>query len=422
MRWLLLLAVIACKRDDAASPLPRRDGGRPSDVNAVALDDAAVAKATPIATKIVVGDDVSCVVMSEGSLRCWGNNGDGQLGNGTTVDSPSPVTSKLRGVKDVVLGARHACALLDDESVTCWGGIQFGNADRLSPRAAPGVSKAKRIFAVGGASCATTEPGPLVCWGDVDVAGHLRLAGGAADHRMPTPSRGLDHVTALTATGALHEDGSVSFWRADGVPVKTTLSGVTEIASWGDRICGLRKDGSVACAGPTPRCAVVAKPAAMPAKSAKPTKGKRKPAPKTPPKREPALVVETVPLPAAKHLAFDAGPCVVTTTGKLECVSETDPCTAEAQWPGLANVEMVSGFCARARGGAVRCWPADHKTRVVRAVRGVESVIDLAASSSHACAIRSDRSVACWGNNKHGALGRGKAADEIAAEASAIAQ
>jgi hypothetical protein len=437
------VGLVACKNKEVPFKPPPKDA--PAALPADAADiDAAVAAAKVGATKIVVGDHTTCAVMADATLRCWGKNSDGQLGNGTIVDSPKPVMPNLRGVTDVVLGTAHACALLDDRSVTCWGRINFGHKESLlAPAAAPGVAKVKRIFAVGNASCATLEDGPLVCFGDVDLQGHLRLAGPAVEHRVPTPAEGLDHVMMLTANGALHEDGTVSYWGTDGAPKKTPLAGVTEIASSGAEICGLRKDGSVACVGPTTVCAAaVPKPPPAPKKAApkaKVPKGKVAPkgkatkpaakgkaAPKgkvaTPaPAPPPALApVEVLRLPPAKHLAFDVGLCVVTKTGLLQCVSATDGCKQDSPWPGLANVETVSGSCARLHDGGVKCWSVDSKSRLVSSVAGVTKTREMSVSSSHACVLMTDQEILCWGSNKFGALGRGESDDDLHREAQAV--
>ena len=281
-----------------------------------------------------------------------------------------------------------------------------------------------------------------MCWGDIDVRGHLKLSGGSMN-RMPTPANGLDHVVAITANGALKEDGTVWFWGSDGDPVKTAMTGVIEIASTGDEVCGLRRDGSVACAGPATRCAAAApkaapKPAPKPvpkkatAKKAAPKKTvKGKPVAKAPAKTttKPAakpsestrmLPIEVLRLPPAKHLAFDVGLCVVTRTGKLQCLAPRDGCSVDAPWPGLASVDYVIGNCARLADGNARCWSVDMKSRLVTAVAGVGGAISVAASSSHACAILGDRSVVCWGSNKFGALGRGEASEAAHPEASAV--
>ena len=429
-------ALVACKRKQVPFQPPPEDDAAVAAVDAAAEVDAAVLVEPLGATKIVVGNHASCAIMVDATVRCWGKNSDGQLGNGTTADSPVPVQPNLRGVKDIVLGAAHACALLDDQSITCWGKINFGSREKLlAPTGVPGIAKAKRIFAVGAASCATLDNTSLVCWGDVDVKGRLRLSGGPVEHRVPTPTAGLSRVVALTANGALHEDGTVSFWGTDGVPVRTAIAGAIEVASTGDEVCALRRDGKVACAGPATRCAAAApkppapkhapakKPAAKkaPAKKGKPVKPANKaPAKPAEPPKAALMPFEVLRLPAAKHLAFDAGLCVVTRAGKLQCLASGDGCKVDAPWPGLARVDYVTGSCAREADGDARCWFVDRKSRTVAEVEGVGGAISVAASSSHACAILGDRSIVCWGSNRHGALGRGKADEQAYPEASPV--
>ncbi|HTL36639.1 MAG TPA: hypothetical protein VL326_26075 [Kofleriaceae bacterium] len=434
-RWLFAIAVASvvasCKNRDIPYKPPKQDAAAVV-ADAGEVIDAAVATTKLGATKVAVGENFSCAVLTDKTLRCWGRNNEGQLGTGTMTDSPAPVAPKLVGVIDVVVGTAHACALLDDRSVTCWGRINYGHAENLLlPTGVAGVAKVKRLFAVRRASCATLDDGELVCWGDVDLQGHLRLPGSTIEHRVPTPVEGLSKVAMLTVNGALHEDGTVSFWGADGVPEKTALTGVSEIASSGEEVCGLREDGSVACVGPTTVCAANAPkppvkkaPAKAPAKKApakktatKTTKKTaKKPAPKKPepkkpePKPEPAppkeQPIEVLALPPAKHLAFDVGLCVVTKTGALQCLAARDGCKQDSPWPGLANLDRVNGFCALARDGAVKCWDVDRKSRLVSAIAEATNVRDLVVSSTHACALRSDHEIVCWGSNKFGALGR----------------
>ena len=305
---------------------------------------------------------------------------------------------------------------LDDGSVACWGDIGFGKADHVAvPTGVEGINDAKHVFAVGAASCATMSNGAFVCWGDIDEKGHLRLLGGAREHRVPTPGEGLGHVVALTEAGALREDGDVDVWGANGVPKHSGLSGITEIAAAGDGVCGLTKDGDVVCTGGVPHCAATApkpaRPAPKPAKAPKgKTKGKKgkvtaKPA--EPPPAAPAAV-ETLALPKARHLAFDVGLCVVTTTGKLVCLQPNNPCEVDTPWPGLAKVDVVDGHCARATDGTVRCWQVDRKSRTVGTVNGVTGASQMASSASHGCALLAGPArVVCWGENAHGELGRG---------------
>lgn len=69
----------------------------------------------------------SCVVLSNGSVKCWGNNSAGQLGDGTKSISSTPVfVSGINNAIGVSAGNNHTCALLSDATVKCWGENYFG--------------------------------------------------------------------------------------------------------------------------------------------------------------------------------------------------------------------------------------------------------------------------------------------------------
>ncbi len=65
----------------------------------------------------------TCVVKTDGGARCWGDNNDGELGNGTGLFSSTPVnvSGLSSGVSNVVVGYEYACALLNNGQVKCWG-------------------------------------------------------------------------------------------------------------------------------------------------------------------------------------------------------------------------------------------------------------------------------------------------------------
>lgn len=78
-------------------------------------------------SQLTGGSSHSCALLSDGTIRCWGSNGLGQLGNGTTTDSNIPVAvSGLSGATAIAAGSNHTCAVLPDSTLKCWGSNQLG--------------------------------------------------------------------------------------------------------------------------------------------------------------------------------------------------------------------------------------------------------------------------------------------------------
>ncbi len=69
------------------------------------------------------GWNSTCAVISGGELRCWGWNFYGQLGDGTTVNHSSPVRVRFLtdGVKRIGVGWGHTCVVTESGTVKCWG-------------------------------------------------------------------------------------------------------------------------------------------------------------------------------------------------------------------------------------------------------------------------------------------------------------
>jgi alpha-tubulin suppressor-like RCC1 family protein len=76
---------------------------------------------------IAAGYNHTCAVLASGEARCWGWNAAGQLGDGTTTDSPTPLAvPSLSGVTTIAGGGFHTCAGHADGSVACWGSNDSG--------------------------------------------------------------------------------------------------------------------------------------------------------------------------------------------------------------------------------------------------------------------------------------------------------
>src|SRR2546425_9058287 len=104
-----------------------------------------------------VSASFTCQLMGDGTARCWGQNTNGQLGNGNKTDQHTPVPGYgLGNVEAFPAGGGHACAVLSLGSVRCWGlngSGQLGNggtADSSTPVITGSFSNAKAI-ATGGA-------------------------------------------------------------------------------------------------------------------------------------------------------------------------------------------------------------------------------------------------------------------------------
>lgn len=135
------------------------------------------------AVSISAGTNHTCAVLSDGSARCWGSNEDGQIGDGTTVGRLRAV--RVDGIEDAVeisAGGYHTCARLADATVRCWGSNHQGQVGTGAPSAADpieeralaviGVAGAVGISAGGFHTCAVLATGRIACWG-YDNAGQL---------------------------------------------------------------------------------------------------------------------------------------------------------------------------------------------------------------------------------------------------------
>jgi len=167
---------------------------------------------------LATGWSHACVILATGGVTCWGGNDHGQLGLGHTsnlgddedlrdvpaarrqVDlGPTPVSA-------LAAGGRHTCALLDDGRVKCWGDngngqLGLGDANHRGddpgemgdalPAVDLGTGRRALSIAAGGThTCAVLDDGSVKCWGANTRGqlglGDLRARGGAACGRSRT--------------------------------------------------------------------------------------------------------------------------------------------------------------------------------------------------------------------------------------------
>ena len=218
------------------------------------------------------GSAFSLGLLSDGSVWSWGDDEDGQLGNGameTERDTPVAVSGLSSGVSAIsaAVDGNHSLALLGDGTVRAWGyngAGQLGDGSTESsdvPVTVSGLSEAAAIAAGGGFSLALLKNGTVVAWGEGEF-GELG-DGKTSNSDVPVAMSGLSGVVAIAAgehTGlALLANGTVMAWGAnqggelgDGtiggisdVPVAVSgLSGVKAIAGGGANLA-LLSNGTV---------------------------------------------------------------------------------------------------------------------------------------------------------------------------------
>ena len=215
------------------------------------------------AVDVVGAEDGACAVFEDGTVRCWGMNNAGQLGDGTTQMPLAPVAADfLRGARWISMGSGHACAVLSGGTVSCWGGNESGQLGdgtmvaRLTPRLVQLPSEAVATAVTTDSSCALAKDGDVYCWGAGGVLGS------SENVLVPQSVIGLESsASKLVAAGrgycALIGE-TIECWGLDlpDVPTRLGASPVTKVqgsfkslSAFDHLACGTSTDDKLLCWG-----------------------------------------------------------------------------------------------------------------------------------------------------------------------------
>ena len=221
--------------DEDCDNHPDRDYACKKTPTAVNLGASRTAKA------VSLGAQHTCAILDDDSLKCWGYNGSGELGDGTNTNRTTPTAVDLgagRTAKAVSLGSSHTCAILDDDSLKCWGDndyIHFDGTsdDRNSPTSIDlGVGRTAKAVSLGvHHTCAILDNDLAKCWGSshsshdyhqrgashtIDVEGTDIIYLGSWDGNIPTAnaiSAGYYHTCAILDDDSLKCWGHNQYWQ-----------------------------------------------------------------------------------------------------------------------------------------------------------------------------------------------------------------
>lgn len=379
----------------------------------------------------------TCALTGTGVVKCWGENSYGQLGNGTTTNQNRPVSvSGLNsGMLAVVANGSHSCAIDNVGGVKCWGdngGGQLGVFASTSQYLPVGVSwlssGAIAVVAGGTYTCALTNTGGVKCWGD-NTFGQLG-DGTTLGHMQPMPVSGLSSGVIAISAGTLHtcaltSAGGVKCWgtnwfgglgdgttidRAIPVAVSGLSSGVVAIAAGNGNTCAIVTGGGLKCWGYN-----------YSGQLGDGTKIDR-------------LTPVAVSGLSSGVVAIAAGgwhTCALTSSGAVKCWGLNDrgqlgdgtttdhitPAPVSGLTSGVAAITAQQGYaCALTAAGGVKCWGTNEYGQLGDgttsnqlmpvSVSGLNSgVAVISTGPSHACALTIGGAVKCWGSNRNGQLG-----------------
>ena len=376
--------------------------------------------------KIAAGGAHTCALTAEEEVICWGKGSYGRLGNNATGDKDHQVpvksvdgTSTLDDILEISAGGSTTCALESNGKVLCWGYGASGrlgndnsdNENKLPIYVVDGDGSSTHLTGIvqittgGGHSCALKTDGGVLCWG-INQFGQLgnNVSGTSnnKDHPVAVKSvdgasnlGGITYIVAGTEfTCALSYRKKVYCWGfnyygqlgnntttdsslpvlvVDGDSSTNGLSEITQIATGDGQTCALNSNGNAYCWGS--------------GTSGELGNGA------TGSKNYPVLVVDgqssTTALAGIVQVgAGDSFSCALKSDGGVHCFG------AES-YGKLGNNETASG----------KNYPVPVLDSAGVTASAISGISKIALGSNHACALKDDGEMLCWGDGRNGRLG-----------------
>lgn len=389
-----LLLLTACGADDSSPASIVYDEGEDIELSADRI-------AKP---RLALGYNHSCFITADnGSVKCWGANHLGQLGNGENIvpdedaffDEQIEFVNSLYSSKplsvvgvteaiEISASENHTCALLTAGNVKCWGSNsngQLGNS-QLSTQGKIASSTAVEVTDLQGAksisvgnnySCALLEAGDIKCWGKTpsDFSADKLLA--------LTNKKPIQLATASNHVCAVVENNQIQCWgdsdngklghTENTEQIVTGIDKALLVSSKGNHSCALLNNGRVECWG------------------------------------------------------FNLNGQIGNGLGDLNSVLTPNRVRNLSQVISLSSGEQYN--CAATVAGQVLCWGNNQHGQLgyishinrpdvrpfspsAEIVGGISTAIEASASQSHSCVRLKNDDIYCWGKNDFGQLGNGK--------------
>lgn len=444
-RLALCIVLVACGSNHDVPGTDASSGSSGSGSGAGSADggitpDAATGTSNAAARRICSGEAHSCAILATGAVKCWGYNGEGQLGLGDANDrgdAPDEMGAVLplvslgtnRTAIEIACGAEHTCVLLDDHTVKCWGEnnngqLGLGDTTRRGnmldqmgdhlPAVDFGAGLVPvQIVAGYNASCARFSTGQIKCWGAGSVGqlgtGTTAALGdqpGEMGAQLPFVDVGAGHTVKHLSAGAgqpsvcaILDNDQVKCWgtnqygqlgladtnnRGDGANemgdslpfVDLATVAVQDVATSGLQACANVSPGKLRCWGQGINGAL--------GNGGTTNLGDRN--------NEMGGNLGAVPLTGTPRLIGVGGnfACATTTTGTY-C------------W-GTNYYGQLGIGSTLAQGDT----PGEVAALAPIAFGTTQEVDQLAVGVNQVCALFADGSIRCWGLGNHGQLGAGR--------------